>query len=603
MTTVVEEFVAKLGWDIDSRELQTFQRQARGLKDTARSAFYGATVAATGLAAAIWKVSSAFSVIEDAEAAFTPLLGGAERAATMVERLNTMAAKTPFEFTNLADATKQLLPSMGGDINRTIASIQMLGDTAQGNAQKMQSVVRGYNRILIKGKANLEGLNIIAEAGVPIYDQLTKTLGFKNGAAMFDAVSAGKVSAEDVTKTFKAMTSQGGIFFQGMEIASRTLSGKLSTLRDDATMALAAIGKELSPTLKDVVDDLSGVAQSVKKWASANGALIRVKFREYVQDVRDFLKDLVSFGGKVKGVIDDLGGFGPTLRLVATGFAAIKIAPFLTTMISITKQAPTMGAALASAGKVALKGWGPFAMILTALPYAVEDLQSTWSGQASFIQRNVIDPIMRFWGAYDGLNQRQIEATSRIRTNMLSVFGSNWYDPILKGLDLVISEIWADMKAFGEKFYGIVIKPIWDGIYEVIGFISRVFGIGGGGDSFIADKLGVNKLSFADRVRELKGAPLKAGWKNDLADSRSGTAGSTFLGLATSKSAATSYVTSGVRGGASKSLVIQSTPKVDISVSSNASDPKAVAKEVRKEMERTFVSISDNMLAETMAAM
>ncbi len=599
MTTVVEEFVAKLGWDIDSRELQTFQRQARGLKDTARSAFYGATVAATGLAAAIWKVSSAFSVIEDAEATFTPLLGGAERAATMVERLNTMAAKTPFEFADLAGATKQLLPSMGGDIDQTIASIQMLGDASQGNAQKMQSVVRGYNRILIKGKANLEGLNVIAEAGVPIYDQLTKTLGFKNGEAMFDAVSAGKVSAEDVTKTFKAMTSEGGIFFHGMEIASKTLSGKISTLRDDATMALAAIGKELSPTLKDVVDELSGVAQSVEKWAKANGALIRVKFREYVQDVRDFIKDLVSFGGKVRKVIDDFGGFVPTLKFIATGFAAIKLAPFLDTMISITRRAPTMGTALADAAGVAAKGWGTVALILAAIPYVVEDLQKTWEGQDSIIQRYVVDPIIRAWGAYDGLNERQIRFTKEVNaTFMKGLFGENWYDPILKGFDAIYKGFeaiykgvdWVGVKIneFFNEFFGTVIKPIWDVIYEVVGFISRNFGIGGGADSFFADMLGINKLSFADRVRELKGAPLKEGWKNDLVDSR--------ISPAISKSAVTSYVTTGVQ------LLIQSRPKVNISVSSNAADPKAVAEVVDKRIESVFARITENMVSEAVAA-
>lgn len=588
MTTVVEEFVAKLGWDIDSRELQTFQHQARGLKDTARAAFYGATIAATGLAAAIWKVSTAFSVIEDAEATFTPLLGGAERAATMVERLNTMAAKTPFEFADLAGATKQLLPSMGGDIDQTIASIQMLGDAAQGNAQKMQSVVRGYNRILIKGKANLEGLNVIAEAGVPIYDQLTKVLGFKNGEAMFDAVSAGKVSAEDVTKAFKAMTSEGGIFFRGMEIASKTLSGKISTLRDDTTMALAAIGKELSPTLKDVVDELSGVAQNVRGWAKANGALIRVKFREYVQDVRDFLKDLVSFGGKVKGVIDDLGGFVPTLKFIATGFAAIKLAPFLDTLISITKQAPTVGKALSDAGRVAAKGWGPVALILMALPYAIEDLQKTWEGQDSIIQRYVVDPIIRARGAYDGLNERQIRFTKEVNaTFMKGLFGENWYDPILKGFEAIYKGVdWLGVKI--DEFFGF----LWGHVQNVKAFFD-IFTIGGGIDNAISKALGFGEISF-DKVRNQGEAGLtQMNYAKGLPS----------IGVVEDKNVVSQIVNrnSGLKQIA-KTFVIQSTPKVNISFSSNAADPKAVAKVVDERIESVFARITENMVSEAVAA-
>lgn len=588
MTTVVEEFVAKLGWDVDSRELRTFQHQAQGLKDTARSAFYGATIAATGLAAAIWKVSSAFSVIEDAEAAFTPLLGGAERAATMVERLNTMAAKTPFEFADLAGATKQLLPSMGGDIDQTIASIQMLGDAAQGNAQKMQSVVRGYNRILIKGKANLEGLNIIAEAGVPIYDQLTKVLGYKSGEQMFAAVSAGKISAEEVTKTFKAMTSEGGIFFRGMEIASETLSGKISTLRDDSTMALAAIGKELSPTLKDVVDELSGVAQNVGGWAKANGALIRIKFREYVQDVRDFIKDLVSFGGKVRKVIDDFGGFVPTLKFIATGFAAIKLAPFLDTMISITRRAPTMGTALADAAGVAAKGWGTVALILAAIPYVVEDLQKTWEWQDSIIQRYVVDPIIRAWGAYDGLNERQIRFTKEVNaTFMKGLFGENWYDPILKGFEAIYKGVdWLGVKI--NEFFVF----LWGHVQNVKAFFD-IFTIGGGIDNAISKALGFGEISF-DKVRNQREAGLtQMNYAKGLPS----------IGVVEDKNVVSQIVNrnTGIRQTA-KTFVIQSTPKVNISVSSNAADPKAVAEVVDERIESAFARITENMVSEAVAA-
>jgi tape measure domain-containing protein len=479
MTTVVEEFVAKLGWDIDSRELQTFQHQARGLKDTARSAFYGATIAATGLAAAIWKASSAFSVIEDAEAAFTPLLGGAERAATMVERLNTMAAKTPFEFADLAGATKQLLPSMGGDIDQTIASIQMLGDAAQGNAQKMQSVVRGYNRILIKGKANLEGLNVIAEAGVPIYDELTKTLGFKNGKAMFDAVSAGKVSAEDVTKTFKAMTSEGGIFFRGMEIASKTLSGKISTLRDDATMALAAIGKELSPTLKDVVDELSGVAQSVEKWVKANGALIRVKFREYVGDVRDIIKSIVSFGRGLKSVIDGVGGLGNAFKIVAGVVVGVKLVPFLSTLNGIIEAAPSLGTALAAASSKALLTWGKMGFVFGAMYLILDDIAVglkggiSYTGKASKQMTEYMDSVTKWYATMKGLN---IDAFY-YQMSQLPMFQRGLVETLKVGAIGTKDAIVSILGTIGDVLYELVVRPIQNAIYDVIGFFGRAIEI------------------------------------------------------------------------------------------------------------------------------
>lgn len=499
MSTVVEEFVAKLGWDIDSKELRTFQAQARGLKDTARTAFYGAAAAATFLGAAIWKVSKAFSVIEDAEAAFTPLLGGAKRAGDMVERLNTLAAKTPFEFQDLAGTAKQLLPLMDGDIQRTIDLTQMLGDAAGGNAQKMASVVRGYTRVLMIGKANRESLNIISEAQVPIYAQLTKVLGYANNAKMFDALSAGKISAEDVTKTFKAMTSEGGIYFRGMEIASRTLSGKLSTLSDDATMAMAAIGEQLSPVLKDLVDDASGVAQSVRAWAKANGALIRTKFAEYVRDIRDFIAGVVSFGKGLKSVIDRVGGFGNAFKIVAGVFVGIKLVPFLTTLNSIVSAAPSLGSAFASAGRTALVSWGAMGATLGAMYLIIDDIVvglkggESYTGDMSKSMTGVLQDFVAWRAEVNGMSADsltyQLSQTPLFQRGLWETIKVGWTETdklIADGM----SSLGARLVNLGKLIWDSTLGHLWKSIYEGIGLIGNVLGIGG--ESKIATGLGID---------------------------------------------------------------------------------------------------------------
>jgi len=129
-----------------------------------------AAIAGFGLAtAAITLFVKEASKIEDATAAFTPLMGSVERANKLVAELNKTAASTPFQFENISAAAKQLLPVMNQDIERTIKTFRMLGDTAGGNAQKLDSITRGFTKSLLKGKVDMESLNMIAEAGVPIY--------------------------------------------------------------------------------------------------------------------------------------------------------------------------------------------------------------------------------------------------------------------------------------------------------------------------------------------------------------------------------------------------------------------------------------------------
>lgn len=252
--------------------------------------FAAAGVGALG-AAALYTLN-AFSKIENAEAYFTPLLGGAARAKEMVAELNKAAAATPFEFTDLADAAGQLLPVMNGDIQRTIKTMQMLGDTAGGNAQKLDSVTRGFTKAMLKGKVDMESLNMIAEAGVPIFEDLAAVMGMKTGEKFFKMISAGKVSTKALEQAFVRLTGEGGKFYKGMEIASLTLSGKWSTLKDNINLTAAAIGEQLAPDIKALMDRVIALTGSVQAWVGQNKELLRARFIEFLQRARVVITDL-----------------------------------------------------------------------------------------------------------------------------------------------------------------------------------------------------------------------------------------------------------------------------------------------------------------------
>lgn len=265
-----------------------------GLRGAASAALRVGGVGVGLLAAGVGLLVREFSKVENAEAAFTPLLGGVERAREAVQALNDTAATTPFQFETLASAANQLLPVMDGNIENTIKTVRMLGDTAGGSAQKLDSITRGYTKAMLKGKVDMESLNMIAEAGVPIFQDLAAVMGVKVGTKFFKMISAGKVTTEQLTKAFGKLTSEGGKFHNGMAIASRTTSGMWSTLKDNISLTAAELGGVLAPIVKDLIAKATTIAQRVREWVKTNRALIETRVRAFVERAKEALSGMVT---------------------------------------------------------------------------------------------------------------------------------------------------------------------------------------------------------------------------------------------------------------------------------------------------------------------
>lgn len=242
-------------------------------------------------------------LIEDATANFTPLMGSVEKATDLVAALNVTAANTPFQFEGISKVASQLLPVMNGSIEDTIDTFNMLGDTAGGNMEKLSSITRGYTKALLKGKPDMESLNMIAESGVPIFTEMAKSMGITVDQ-LFDLSKAGLLTSADLTKTFQDMTSEGGIFFEGMIIASKTLTGRLSTLKDNVNLAFGAIGTAALPFLKDFAIAGTDVAKSIVDWVTANKTLIQMNMTIFFNRLKVAFETLAP---PIMSIIDAVG--------------------------------------------------------------------------------------------------------------------------------------------------------------------------------------------------------------------------------------------------------------------------------------------------------
>jgi len=322
---------------------RSMSKLSSNIMGVAKTAFNIAAIGIGGIAASVTLFTREFSKIEDAEAAFTPLMGGAKRAKELVDALNETSASTPFQFENLADTANQLLPIMNGNIEKTIKTIRMLGDTSGGNAQKLDSITRGFTKAMLKGKVDLESLNMIGEAGVPIFQQLASVMGTEVNESFFKMISAGKVTTQQLTKAFEKMTSEGGIFFGGMEIASKTTSGLWSTLKDNISLTAAEIGSVLSPVVKDLLGNSISIAQKVRDWVKANKELISEKFLKFVESIKtttktlidniialneknDILKSFTDAFESLVSVFSFLGKHGKTIAILTAAILGLNLA-------------------------------------------------------------------------------------------------------------------------------------------------------------------------------------------------------------------------------------------------------------------------------------
>lgn len=248
-------------------------------------------------------------MLEDATARFQPLMGSVERSRELVDALNETAATTPFQFEGIATIANQLLPSMNGSIEDTIKEFRMLGDTGGGNMDKLTRISSAYSRSLLTNKVGMKELKQIAGAGVPIFTEMAASMGV-TVAQLSEMSSKGKLTSQDLKNAFIRMTSEGGIFYKGMEIASETLTGKLSTLSDNYNLTVATIGQQSLPVVKKVINAGISATQGVRAWVIANKDLIRSGIDNFFAKTKMIIEKI---GPPVKQIIKGLMKLGEIL--------------------------------------------------------------------------------------------------------------------------------------------------------------------------------------------------------------------------------------------------------------------------------------------------
>jgi tape measure domain-containing protein len=180
---------------------------------------------------------------------FETMLGSAEKATSMVSELKEFAAKTPFEFTDLAKGTQTLL-AFGTSAEDIMPTIKMLGDVSQGNKEKFDSLALVFGQVSSQGKLMGQDLLQMINAGFNPLKVISDKTG-ESMASLKDKMSDGKITIDDVTQAFVWATEEGGQFYNAMENQSKTFNGQLSTLKDNVSAFVGEVTEGMFGSLKD----------------------------------------------------------------------------------------------------------------------------------------------------------------------------------------------------------------------------------------------------------------------------------------------------------------------------------------------------------------
>lgn len=232
--------------------------------------------------------------MEQTQIAFQTLTQSVEVGNKLFEDIAKFANVTPFSNSALQKSAETML-SFGINAERIMPNLQMLGDVAGGDADKMRSLTLAFSQMSSAGKLMGQDLLQFVNAGFNPLNVIAQQTG-KSMSDLRDEMSKGNISAGMVADAFKVATSEGGMFYQMMAKQSQSMGGKWATfmgkIQDSISRLMLSQGNVFTKILDKMIAGvdwftarlpqmeafLSGVAQvlgNVYHWLQANANTIQ----------------------------------------------------------------------------------------------------------------------------------------------------------------------------------------------------------------------------------------------------------------------------------------------------------------------------------------
>lgn len=242
----------------------------------------------------------------------TMLRGNVNEAEALNNQLIQIAKTTPFELTEVQDATRQLI-AFGSQAGNVGDELITLGNVASGIGAPIKDIAYLYGTIRTQGRAMTVDINQFANRGIPIWSELEKITG-KTGMALRKFVEDGKVGFPQIQQVMANLTKEGGQFFGLMEAQSKTVTGQISNLGDAWEQLKVSIGESQAGMVKSSLWWVTNITNDLTNY------LNRVNFIE--KSIANKKGNLRTYQGGSEAYQAEMGALSDMVRnAVTTGSA------------------------------------------------------------------------------------------------------------------------------------------------------------------------------------------------------------------------------------------------------------------------------------------
>lgn len=378
---------------------------------------------------------------------FTVMTGSADKASETVKKLADIGATTPFDMPQLADATS-LLMNFGFSADDAVDSMMMLGDISQGNADKLNSIARAYGKMNSAQKVSLEDINMMIDAGFNPLQEISEKTG-ESMQSLYDRISKGKMSVDEITESMKRSTSEGGKYFQSMDAQSQTLDGRLSTLSDTVNSKL---GEALQPILQKAADEwIPNITNAIDNMD--------------IDSVVSVIDEIVSGVGDLFGFI--MGNGDTIISLVAgigTAMLTWNVASMINGVVTAVKafQMANEGASVAQALLNGVMNANPIMLIATLLAGLTATIITLWNTNEGF--RNTVISV---WNAFKDTVGNVITSVGGFIDNLIS-----WFQALPGNIGAFLGEVIGNVQNWASNMVSRASEAGSNFVGNVVSFIS-----------------------------------------------------------------------------------------------------------------------------------
>ncbi len=419
---------------------------------------------------------------------FTVMTGSADKASETVKKLADIGATTPFDMPQLADATS-LLMNFGFSADDAVDSMMMLGDISQGNADKLNSIARAYGKMNSAQKVSLEDINMMIDAGFNPLQEISEKTG-ESMKSLYERISKGKVSVDEITESMKRSTAEGGKYFQSMDAQSQTLDGRLSTLSDTINSKL---GEALQPILQKAADEwIPNITNAIDNMD--------------IDSVVSVIDEIVSGVGDLFGYI--MGNGDTIISLVAgigTAMVTWNVASMINGVVTAVKayQEANEGATVAQALLNGVLHANPIMFVVTSLAGLIATIVTLWNTNEGF--RNTV---INVWNAFKDTVGNVITSVGGFIDNLIS-----WFQALPGNIGAFLGEVIGNVQNWASNMVSRASEAGSNFVGRVVSFIS---GLPSAVWNWLSSALN-NVRNFAGQLAQA-GANAASGLVNNIID-------------------------------------------------------------------------------------